>query len=91
MFASPKRVKKGLCLILPTKSGMRTSIHMFFCFYPYQILFLDSDLKVIDIKTLQPWTFSYKPEQPIKYAIESWPGTFDNIKIGDKVKLQNFS
>ena len=88
MFASKKRIKKGLSLELPGKSGMRTSIHMFFCCYPYQILFLDSDFKVIDLKTLQPWTLGYKPKQKAKYVIESWPGTFDNIKIGDKVILK---
>ena len=62
---------------------------MFFCFYPYQILFLDSNFKVVDLVTLKPWSLGYRPKNKIKYAIESWPGTFDNINIGDSVKITN--
>lgn len=90
MFASKKKVKKGMCLVFPSKKNKKfqCSITMLFCFFSYEILFLDKDFKVVDKTILKPFKLSYIPKKPCKYVIESLPGMFDKIKIGDLVEIK---
>ena len=91
MFASKEKVKKGMCLVMLGKSDKKfgVGIHMFFCFYPYDVLFINSDFRVVDKKILTPWSSSYTPKKPVKYIIESWKGTFKDINIGDKIQIKH--
>lgn len=86
MFASESKIKRGMCLDL--SEDKKASIHMLFCFYPYEVLFVNSKLRVVDKKVLRPWSLGYEPAKKFKYAIESWNGTFKGIKVGDKIKIQ---
>lgn len=90
MFSSKKRVAKGMCLVMPTKEDVKfgASVTMFFCFYGLDIIFVNTKFEVVDKKTLKPWVANYTPKQPCKYVIESTIGKFENIKIGDKVKIE---
>jgi len=58
---------------------------------PLEIIWLDTDFKVVDVKEMaveedpaHPTT-SYTPKHPARYAIEINPGV--DIKIGDKIDL----
>lgn len=84
MFASKNKVKNGACLVIPKNT--KPTIHMFFCFYPYEILFVDENYQVRDKKLLKPWTM-YSSKNYARYVLESLPGTFKDIKIGDKIKI----
>lgn len=89
MFARKKTVKKGICLVMPSKKDVRygASITMFFCFHPLDILFINSNFEVVDKKRMYPWQPSYTPKEACKYVIESEINSFKNIKIGDIVKI----
>lgn len=90
MFASIDKVKNGMCLVLPSRKNQKfqSSVTMLFCFYPYEIIFVNAKFEVVDKTLLKPWKLSYTPKKPCKYVIESWDGTFKNIKIGDKVEIK---
>jgi uncharacterized membrane protein (UPF0127 family) len=90
MFSSKKKVKKGMCLVMPTKTDVKfgSSVTMLFCFFDYEILFINSKYEVVDKKILKPFKVSYTPKKPAKYIIESIPGTFKDIKIGDKIRIE---
>ncbi|MFH1456226.1 MAG: hypothetical protein ABIF40_04730 [archaeon] len=85
MFAGKNRISKGLCLIMPKE--FRTSVTTFFCLHSLEILFVNSKFEVVDKKVLKPWVLSYVPRAKCKYIIESLVGTFDSIKINDKLEL----
>ena len=62
---------------------------MFFVFFPIDVLFLDEDKKVVEIKKkFEPFTL-YNPKNKAKYVIELPQGAVKNTntKIGDKVSL----
>ncbi len=90
MFAGKKKIKKGMCLVMPTDKDVKAgaSITMLFCFHAMEILFINTNYEVVDKKTLLPWTPSYTPKKPCKFVIESLPGTFKEIKLGDKVEIK---
>jgi len=82
-----KSLKRGLILKLPSQRSRRASgIHMFFMRIPLDIIFTDSEKKVVDKVTLDPWA-TYTPIAPAKYIIELEKGKLaeSNTEIGDEL------
>ncbi|NMO09418.1 DUF192 domain-containing protein [Methanobacterium subterraneum] len=82
-----KKLEMGLILKLPSDRSRRASgIHMFFMRIPLDVVFADSDKKVVDTVTLDPWT-TYTPVAPARYVIELEIGKIaeSNTEIGDEV------
>jgi len=64
-------------------------IHMLFVRVPIDVVFLDPEKTVIDLKTcLRPWTGSAFPRSRFRYAIELPAGTVEKtaIKTGDRLQ-----
>lgn len=89
MFASKKKVERGMCLVFPNKDvKYGAAITMWFCFMSYEILCINSNFKVVDKVVLRPFKTTYIPKDKCKYVIESLPGTFESIKEGDVVRIK---
>ena len=88
MFASKRRLKKGICLYFPEDLRHGASITMWFCFFKYEILFVNSQFKVVDKVVLRPFKTTYIPKEKCKYVFESTVGTFKGIEIGNSVILK---
>ena len=78
-----------LSLILTFKREEKISLHMFFVFYPIDVLFLDKKKIVVDIKeNFKPFSF-YTSRKRSKYAIELPLAAIKNTntRIGDKISF----
>ena len=75
--------KKNLVFVFD--KGKKIGLHMFFVFFPIDVLFLDKDKKIIEIKKdFRPFSF-YTSQNKAKYVVEL---TEDhNHKIGEKVNF----
>ncbi len=76
-------------LIFKFKKEKNILLHMFFVFYPIDVLFLDKDKIVVDKKeNFKPFTF-YKSRKKSIYAIELKNGVIKRTKtkIGDKIEF----
>jgi len=59
------------------------SLHMFFVFFPIDVIFLDKDKRVIEIKrNFKPFTI-HESKNKAQYIIESSIGI--NIDLNDKI------
>lgn len=59
--------------------------HMFFVFFPIDLLFLDEEKKVIEIKrNFKPFTI-YKQKWPARYCIELRENSTCSTEIGDVI------
>jgi uncharacterized protein len=84
-----KDIEEGLILKFSSERGRRGSaIHMFFMRVPLDVIFTDSNKKVVDIVTLKPWD-TYTPKNPVQYVIEMILGTINssNTEIGDYLEF----
>ncbi|PJA16774.1 MAG: hypothetical protein COX63_03110, partial [Candidatus Diapherotrites archaeon CG_4_10_14_0_2_um_filter_31_5] len=73
---------------LEKEGKINSSIHMLFVFYPIEVVYLNKEKKVVDIKlNLKPWALNYTPKKPAKYFIEFLAGTVGN-KIGLNDELE---
>ncbi|MDP1552480.1 MAG: DUF192 domain-containing protein [Methanobacteriaceae archaeon] len=86
-----KDLKSGLVLKIPAGRGKKGSaIHMFFMRIPLDIIFVDEDLKVVDLTSLNPWNI-YTPKNPSRFVIELKKGLLKNsgTEVGDLMEFKN--
>ncbi len=81
--------RKPRALVLILKKEKIAPLHMFFVFFPIDVLFLDKNNIVVEIKeSLKPFAF-YTPKNKAMYVIELPEGTVKRTKtqVGDKIKV----
>ena len=60
---------------------------MWFVFFPIDVLFLDADFYVVEIKRLfKPWTF-YSSKTTCNYIVETPAGRIGDTSVGDKITI----
>lgn len=75
-------------LIFDFKKEKKISLHMLFVFFPINVLFLNNNKEIVEIKKLNPFTF-YKSNESSRYIIEipsKWFNKY-NVDIGDKIEF----
>ncbi|HLC63002.1 MAG TPA: DUF192 domain-containing protein [Candidatus Nanoarchaeia archaeon] len=85
-----RKLKKGqaLLLVADEENKMETTIHMFFVFFPIDVVWLDSKLKVVDKReNVKSFTPLIVPKQPAKYVLELPIKTGRHIYIGDVLEV----
>ena len=82
MFSKPKM------LVFDFDREEYRSLHMFFVFFPIDLVFLDENKTVIEIKKdFKPFTI-YNSKTKAQYVIEIPAGRIqDKVNIGDKVRI----
>ena len=81
--------KKITSLIFAFEKEKIIPLHMFFVFYPIDILFLDKNLAVVEIKkNFRPFSF-YTPKKKAAFVIELPQGAINKTKteVGDKINF----
>ena len=70
MFENKKKFNYALIFSFPKESRISCSLHMLFVFYPINVIFLDSNKRIVDIKTnFKPFTM-YSTSKKCRYLIE---------------------
>lgn len=66
----------------------KRSLHMFFVFFPIDLLFLDKNKKIVEIKRdFKPFSF-YNSKEKAQYVVElAVKDSFDRLDIGDTVSF----
>ena len=76
-------------LIFDFQKSRRINLHMFFVFFPIDIIFLDSRKKVVELKTgFMPFTL-YKSVKKARFLIECSAGVIEesNTRVGDVIEF----
>jgi len=82
--------KPDKALIFDFKKEKIISLHMLFVFYPIDVIFLNKDKKVVEIKgNFRPFRF-YIPKKRAMYVIEVPEGSIERSKteLGDKILIR---
>lgn len=90
MFCKSLDKEKGIILVANNEGIFDTAIHMFFVFFPIDVIWLNKNLEVVDYKNnIKPFTLFVKSRQPAKYIIELPINSTQNISLGDKLSFKN--
>lgn len=90
MFRSRLDPDEGLLLVQGARdSRVESSIHMLFVPFPLTVVWINTDMEVVDKVLAKAWRPAYFPAAPACYILEIHPGRWGNYQIGDTVEFQN--
>jgi uncharacterized membrane protein (UPF0127 family) len=81
--------EEGLVLVGTRDSRLESSIHMFFVSFDLAVIWVNSNLQVVDKVLAKSWRPAYFSKQPAKYVLEVHPKRWDEFQIGDTLQFKN--
>ena len=80
MFSRPTQA----AMVLKFGKDVPISLHTYFVFFPIDILFVDSKLRVVELTAMQPFA-TYSAKRKARYVVELPAGTIRKSKtrVGD--------
>ena len=81
--------EEGLLLVGARDSRLDSSIHMLFVFFDLTVIWISSDMKVVDKVLAKSWRPAYFAKQPARYVLEIHPERWNDFEIGDTVQFKD--
>ncbi len=78
---------EGLILAGKRDSRLDSSIHMLFVSFDLTVVWINSDMKVVDKILAKSWRPAYFPKAPAKYVLEIHLDRWANFEIDDMVQF----
>jgi uncharacterized membrane protein (UPF0127 family) len=88
MFTKSLPEDYGLLLVQSSDSRLNSSIHMMFMWIDLAVVWINSDLRVVDTVLAHRWKIAYLPKEPAKYVLETRVSNLKDFKIGDIVRFE---
>ena len=88
-FRSDLARDDGLVLVGRRDSRVDSSIHMFFVSFDLAVIWINSDMQVVDKILARSWKPAYFSKQPAKYVLEVHPDRWDEFQVGDRVEFKD--
>jgi hypothetical protein len=84
-----RKLDKALVFLLDRETKMGAAIHSYFVLFSFDIIWLDKDRKIVDMRTVRPFRLIEVPRAKAKYFIELPVGSIkrSGIKIGQKINF----
>jgi uncharacterized membrane protein (UPF0127 family) len=79
----------GLILVGSRNSRLDSSIHMLFVSFDLTVVWINSDLEVVDKTLAKSWRPAYFSKRPAKYVLEIHPERWGEFSIGDLVEFKD--
>jgi len=88
-FRSGLARDEGLLLVGRHDSRLDSSIHMLFVPFDLSVIWINSQMQVVDKTLAKSWRPAYFSKQPAKYTLEVHPGRWGDFEIGDGVVFKD--
>jgi uncharacterized membrane protein (UPF0127 family) len=88
-FRSDLDNEEGLVLVESRDSRLDTAIHMFFVWTDLAVVWVNSDLEVVDNALAKAWRPFYASSKPARYVIEFHPKRHGDFRPGDRVSFDH--
>jgi uncharacterized membrane protein (UPF0127 family) len=66
-------------------SRTEATIHSLFVFFPFAVLWLDAEHRLVDCRLVRPFAFVVAPRCAASSFIEGVPELLDKVRLGDQV------
>ena len=81
--------EEGLLLVGRRDSRLDSSIHMLFVWFDLTVVWINSEMRVVDKILAKSWRPAYFPMKPAKFVLEIHPERWADYEIGDTVQFSN--
>lgn len=79
---------RALVLADASESRLSAGVHMLGMSFDLTIVWLDKNLKVVDVGRGRRWRSFLFPRKPARYVIECGVSRYEDFRIGDKLAFQ---
>ena len=86
-FRSRLTREDGLVLVGKRDSRLDSSIHMLFVAFDLAVIWINSEMQVVDKVLARSWKPAYFSKQPAKYVLEIHPERWEEFQIGDRLQF----
>ena len=80
---------EGLLLVGKRDSRLDSSIHMLFVSFDLSVIWINSEMQVVDKVLAKSWRPAYFPKQPARYVLEIHPERWGDFEVGDGVEFKD--
>jgi len=80
---------EGLLLVGTRDSRLDSSIHMLFVSFDLTVVWINSDMQVVDKVLAKSWRLAYFSKEPARYVLEIHSDRWEDYKIGDTVEFKD--
>ncbi len=80
---------EGLVLVGTRDSRLDSSIHMLFVAFDLSVIWINSDMQVVDKVLAKSWRPAYFSKRPAKYVLEIHHERWGDFEIGDGVEFKD--
>ena len=80
---------EGLILVGKRDSRLDSSIHMLFVSFDLTVVWINSEMEVVDKILAKSWRPAYFSKVPAKYVLEIHLDRWENFAIGDVVQFKD--
>lgn len=80
---------EGLLLVGRRDSRFDSSIHMLFVPFDLSVIWINSQMQVVDKVLAKSWRPAYFAKQPARYVLEVHPERWREFEIGDGVEFKD--
>jgi len=88
-FRSRLSLDQGLLLVGKRDSRLDSSIHMLFVAFDLTVIWINSEMQVVDKIIAKSWRPAYFSKQPARYVLEIHPERWEDYEIGDTVQFRD--
>lgn len=88
-FRSRLPIEEGLLLVGKRDSRLDSSIHMLGVLFDLTVVWINSELRVVDKVHARPWRPAYFAKRPARYVLEIHPERWGDFEIGDTVHFHD--
>src|SRR5215510_765636 len=88
-FRSRLSQEDGLLLVGKRDSRLDSSIHMFFVSFDLAVIWINSNMRVVDKALAKSWRPAYFSKQPARYVLEIHPERWGDFEVGDQVEFKD--
>jgi uncharacterized membrane protein (UPF0127 family) len=80
---------EGLLLVGTRDSRLDSSIHMLFVSFDLAVVWINSEMKVVDKIIARSWRPAYFCKAPARYVLEIHPARWKDFEVGDRVQFRD--
>jgi len=88
-FRSRLTLDEGLLLVGARDSRLDSSIHMLFVSFDLTVIWINSEMQVVDKVIAKSWRPAYFSKQPARYVLEIHPERWADYELGDTVQFKD--
>jgi uncharacterized membrane protein (UPF0127 family) len=89
MFRGSISPDEGLLLVGPRDSRMDAAIHMLFVPFDLAVVWINSQMTIVDKVLAARWRPFYVPARPARFVLEVHPNLLPEYSVGETVEFVN--